>query len=148
MAQTQNTSRPLSAPLPVITPSTTKGLFRRIWDFFFGSPTPTKISGELEDAAESLVKRARMGDQNAVAMIARVRENRLSVSAAAKSYKLIEAYIARHPTGGSDTRIRVTQMNGDPRMTRTQGIIKRLALMQRGSRVSDYDPMVGWELGE
>lgn len=54
----------------------------------------------VEQAAEDLVRRARVGDQNAMAMIASVAESAKGGNPKARNaYACIEAYIKSHPVG-------------------------------------------------
>jgi hypothetical protein len=199
-------------PVPVLTDLPKKGIFARIWEFFFGEkkaaskalPAPApKVAGELDNAAESLVKRARLGDQNAMAIIDLVGKNaKKGVPAAIQARKLIASYIQSHPVDGH------TVINGESSVSRAaahiangqtvthKSVVGALArfstdpergaflhgmrfpkkhtpreygskvelahragramalagkiqnVRQPGSRISAFDPVVGWELGE
>ncbi len=57
------------------------------------------MSKELAEAAESLVRRARQGDQNAMGMIAMVRQNaEKGVSQAKSAFAAIRQYISKNPS--------------------------------------------------
>jgi hypothetical protein len=209
----------VSAPVPVLaTAEPPKGFFARIWEFFFGAkkapaqkPLPSqlpaaKVAGELEDASEALVKRARYGDQNAMAILDLVGKNaKKGIPAAMKARDLIASYIRRNPVTSASNQ---AQVNGEDSVRRAATHIangapvtharvqqtlshfcseaekgaflhgirypkqatpsqygskvelahragKALALAgkiqnvrQPHSRISAFDPVVGWELGE
>lgn len=72
------------------------------------------MSKELSAAAESLVRRARLGDQNATAMIAMVREHANNGVAKAKSaYAAIRQYIASNPSKNAP----MTTIGFEPKIT-------------------------------
>lgn len=60
------------------------------------SVSPSVVA-RMEQGAESLVVRARSGDQNAIAMIARIREEVPRSRRAALSFDLIARYVREHP---------------------------------------------------
>lgn len=55
------------------------------------------VASRIRVAAESLVVRARAGDQNAIAMITRVRESVPRSRRAALAYEALRDYVAKHP---------------------------------------------------
>lgn len=170
--------------------------------------TNASIEKQREQAGE-LVERARQGDQNAMAIIALVRDNSKKGNPRAKcSYEFIHEYIQTHPiaTFGADSKRRKARSEYDwacpllangPALTKTRisqvaGIFgneedrraflfgvsraeraqaapgalddaqakvfkigkiigqarKLQAVRQPNSRISAFDPMIGWELGE
>jgi hypothetical protein len=168
-----------AAPTGSAMPAPTKGIFARIWDFFFGvkAPAPiaalpagptaaaTKVGSELEQAAESLVKRARMGDQNAMAMIDMVRRNAPTVPAARVSYGLMKAYIEAHPVSQMgmataedgammESPTVAMSMHADPRVhgatfhRTAEYVAKKIAVRKPGSVISRFSRKIGIELGE
>jgi hypothetical protein len=112
---------PAAKASPVITPTESVGLFTRIWRFFFGAPkTPAPLVGgatihgnfagdpsnSQEAAAASLVRRARAGDQNAMATLNLIRENAAKGETKAVSmYDILCSYVRQNPidaSGGPD----------------------------------------------
>ncbi len=72
------------------------------------------MSKELATAAESLVRRARHGDQNAMGMIAMVRDHASNGVAQAKSaYAAIRQYIAKNPSQS----VGMAKFGFEPRIT-------------------------------
>jgi hypothetical protein len=55
------------------------------------------VVAKMRAAAESLVVRARAGDQNAIAMISRIRESVPRSRRAAAAYEHLREYVAKHP---------------------------------------------------
>ncbi len=102
-----------SASNPVATGNATSspGIFTRLWRFFFGAPkasTTLAAHGEpgplmsLAHETSCLVRRARCGDQNAMAMINLIRENAdAGMPLARQSHALIGAYIRANPVAGA-----------------------------------------------
>lgn len=76
-----------------------KGWIRR-W-VYSDTPHPVKMSGRpttIADGAGQLVERARVGDQNAIALICQVRDNAKKGHPRAKQgYKALQVYIENHP---------------------------------------------------
>lgn len=54
-------------------------------------------ASRMREAAESLVVRARAGDQNAIAMIMRIRESVPRSRRASAAYEMIREYVSKHP---------------------------------------------------
>lgn len=55
------------------------------------------VAARMRAATESLVVRARAGDQNAIAMIVRVRESTPRSRRAAAAYEMLREYVSRNP---------------------------------------------------
>jgi len=76
-----------------------KGWLRR-W-VYADTAHPPQMSGRpttVQDGAGQLVERARMGDQNALALICQVRDNAKQGNPRAKlGYKALQVYIENHP---------------------------------------------------
>jgi len=122
-------------------PTVSKGIFARIWEFFFGGSSqpakalpaapvaaPPKLNGEIDDAAESLVKRARYGDQNAMAIIDLVGKNaKKGVPAAVKARALIAAYIQRNPVVGAEVETTVPMLASSHNGMHGEASVKRAA---------------------
>lgn len=92
---------PLAGPKP--------SLFARfmMWLGFSKTPPPATVHGEAMtrmDAAGSVVRRARSGDQNAMAIIDMTRRNAADGDIQAQlGYTAIETYIKSHPVDGLST---------------------------------------------
>ncbi len=134
-----------SLPPPPSAPAPKKlGIIARILAFFgFVKAPEAKISGDSPmtriEAAGSLVRRARQGDQNAMAVIDMARQNAAQGNVQAKlAVGCIKKYIEAHPVGP-------TSFAGeDPRR-----VSQRLRLLaRRDIPISRIDPMLAWELGE
>lgn len=173
-----------------------------------GGATTATVHGEhttLRDHVSSVVRRARNGDQNAMALISLVRENAVKGHENAKlSYSLMQEYITknpadgpqvgyehfrpqkkrlpeRHPSWAKAVRLSYGPILSNPRIAgiadhfgaegqsflygvsrpgiraaneahhhgKVVGMARKLqAVRMPNSRISDYSPMVGWELGE
>lgn len=108
-ASTSTALVPVSKNVPVISPSDKPGLFVRIWRFFFGGPkgTPKSTapavmhgdpSNSQEAATVSLVRRARAGDQNAMATLNLIRENAAKgETKAVAMYRMLCAHVRANP---------------------------------------------------
>jgi len=71
-------------------------------------------NGLQAKAAEALVKRARAGDQNSMAIIARVRDNaRAGITRAIVTEKLMRDYISKHPASDFGAEINVRRCDVD-----------------------------------
>ncbi len=57
----------------------------------------SSAAARMRAAAESLVVRARAGDQNAIAMIMRIRESVPRSRRAAAAYEMVREYVSKHP---------------------------------------------------
>ncbi len=88
-----------------------EGFWRKLLALFgFGKKkTETTISGEsgsLQHAIENTVRRARSGDQNAMALMALVRDNaKKGQPRAQQSFALFQEYVRNHPVSSSNPRI-------------------------------------------
>ncbi len=65
------------------------------------SLTLNPTTADMAREAESLVRRARLGDQNAMGMISMVRQNAGKNPRAKMAYVAIEKYLRLHPIGGA-----------------------------------------------
>ncbi len=103
-----------------------EGFWKKLLALFgFGKkPAAATMSGDptsLQGAIESIVRRARSGDQNAMALMALVRDNaKKGHPRAQQSYALLNEYVRNHPVN-SNPRIGVdyvalTQAVGAPRL--------------------------------
>lgn len=95
-----------SAATPAAVTTAAPGILRRIWNWFFGPSTPAApaaatIHGDpstsMPAAAASLVRRARAGEQNAMATIALIQENSAHSPVAKAQYDQIIGYIRQNP---------------------------------------------------
>jgi hypothetical protein len=124
------------------------GLFARFMAWLgFVKKTEAKIAGDAPmsrlEAAGSLVRRARQGDQNAMAIIVMARQNAGTGNVQAKlAVACIKKYIETHPVGP-------TSFAGDTVVHTGPAYRRRLQLLaRRDIPISRIDAMLGWELGE
>jgi hypothetical protein len=124
------------------------GLFARFMAWLgFVKKTEAKIAGDAPmsrlEAAGSLVRRARQGDQNAMAIIVMARQNAGTGNVQAKlAVACIKKYIETHPVGP-------TSFAGDTVVHSGPAYRRRLQLLaRRDIPISRIDAMLGWELGE
>ncbi len=107
---------PVKSSAATIVPIEKPGLLVRIWRFFFGPPkAPVATvsahgdfggdpSNTQQAASASLVRRARAGDQNAMATLNLIRENAAKGEAKAVSmYDLLLAYCRQNPVDGTSS---------------------------------------------
>ncbi len=133
------------------------------------------MTQELATVAESLVRRARQGDQNAVALISEVRRCASSgVAKAQESFAALQKYINENPMKedevtsiGRDNVPRAPKISGravqlangpalsmsmsndNPFMDSDAKTARAIQLVRMPwSRISDFYPMAGWEVGE
>jgi hypothetical protein len=116
----------------IATPSKTEETWWERFLSYFGlakkpaTAAPSAVHGEgfmtpstVQKAAESVVRRVRSGDQNAMAMMAMVRDNAAAGNAQAiLSFRFMKMYIEKNPIGGVSGQIG-----------------------------SEYDEAISWELG-
>lgn len=89
----------------------------------------------MRAAAESLVIRARAGDQNAIAMISRIRVQVPGSRRAALAYDLLLKYIKSHP---------VTALFGGIRLTSKAAALRGVAAASRAAGATEYVRVVRW----
>jgi hypothetical protein len=143
--QAASTSTALA--LPVATPQKL-GIFQRLMAWLgFVKKSNAQIAGDAPmsrlEAAGSLVRRARQGDQNAMAVIVMARENAQRGNVQAKlAVACIKKYIEANPAGPSS-------FAGETVVHTGPAYRKRLQLLaRRDIPISRIDQMLGWELGE
>jgi hypothetical protein len=111
--KTESASSEREQAIPTV--KTTTVLAPGLWDRFLSFlglarktiEVPASIHGEtnsesVKEAAESVVRRVRSGDQNAMALMAMVRDNAAAGNVRAKnSLRYMKMYIDKYPVGGA-----------------------------------------------
>ena len=121
LATSAATSMGLTTAAAVSTPTTAvvkPSLWQRILAFFGFGQKPTTIHGEPSNQLEAvgqLVRRARNGDQNAMAIIAEVaKQAKLGNKKAAYSAELLQQYIDNNPPGSDQFTMGAESEEIDP----------------------------------
>jgi hypothetical protein len=97
------------------------------------------VAAQMRRAAESLVIRARAGDQNAIAMIMKIRENVPRSRRAALAYDLIDKYIKKNPVSKA-VRFGADRIQAEVTKETTLHGVKQAVAKGRSSK--DYSKVV------
>lgn len=124
--------RPATVPPPAVKPS----LWQRFIALFgFGKKSATMGGESMQTMIPNVVNRARSGDQNAMALIAMVRDNaKKGHPKAQESFALLSEYVRTHPV--SNPRIGV-----DPQLGHERGVYADAVALSHGPTLTN--PRIG-----